>query len=55
MLMLSDFYFSKEKRELWSVRCGSAGRDARNEWYFVGPGKKWPVKVSVGPTLDFPK
>ena len=34
MLMLSDFYKSKE---LWSVRCGSVGCDARNEWSFGGP------------------
>ena len=54
MLMLSDF-FSKEKRELWPVECGSAGYDASNSWYLGGPGKKWSVKVSVGSTLGFPK
>ena len=53
MLMLSDFCFSKYKRELWSVGCGSVGYDASNEWYFGGPGKKWSVKVPVGSTLDF--
>ena len=37
MLMLSDFYFSKQ---LWSVGCGSGGCDARNEQYFGGPDKK---------------
>ena len=58
MLMLSDFYFSKE---LWSVRCGSVGCDASNEWSFGGTEKKWSVKVpdislrSLGSTLDFPK
>ena len=55
MLMLSDFCFSKEKRELCSVGCGSTGCDAINEWSFGGTGKKWSVKVSVGSTLDFPK
>ena len=54
MLMLSYFYF-KEKRDLRSVGCGSEGRDARNQWSFGGPGKKWYVKVPVGTTLDFPK
>ena len=55
MLMLSDFCFSKERRELWSVRCGSAGCDASNEWSFGVPDKKWYVKVPVGSTLYFPK
>ena len=55
MLMLSGFCFSKDKRELCSVRCGSEGFDAINEWSFGGPGKKWSVKVSVGSTLGFPK
>ena len=55
MLMLSDFCFSKEKRELRSVGCGSAGCDASNLWSFGGPGKKWSVKVPVGSTLGFPK
>ena len=45
--MLSDFYFSKERRDLWSVGCGSAGCDARNECSFGGPYKKWSVKVPV--------
>ena len=52
--MLSGFCFSKEKRELWSVGCGSVGCNAINEWYFEGPDKKWFVKVSMGSTLDFP-
>ena len=58
MLMLSDFFFSKD---LWSVGCGSAGCDAINEWSFGGPDKKWSVKVpdiylrSLGLTLDSPK
>ena len=55
MLMLSYLCFSKEKRELWSVRCGYAGCDDINEWSFGGPGKKWSGKVSVGLTLGFPK
>ena len=55
MLMLSDFCFSKEKRELWPVGCGSGGFDAINEWSFGGPGNKWSVKVYVISTLDFPK
>ena len=55
MLMLSYFCFSTEKRELWSVGCGSEGCDASNLWSFRGPGKKWSVKVPVGPTLGFPK
>ena len=55
MLMLSDFYFTKKRRELWSVRCGSAGCDASNEWYFGGPEKRWSIKAPVGSTLDFPK
>ena len=55
MLMLSDFCFSKEKRELRSVGCGSEGCDASNEWSFGGPDKKWSIKVPVGSTLDFPK
>ena len=53
--MLSDLCFSKEKRELRSVGCGSAGCDARNWWSFGGPVKKWSVKVPMGSTLDFPK
>ena len=58
MLMLSDFYFSKE---LWLVGCGSAGCDANNEWSFGGPDKKWFDKIpdvylgSLGSNLDFPK
>ena len=58
MLMLSYFCFSKE---LWSVRCGSVGCDASNEWSFGGPDKKWCDKVpgiylrSLVSTLDFPK
>ena len=55
MLMFSDLYFSKEKRDLRSVGCGSAGYDASYEWYFGGPGNKWSVKVTVGSTLNFPK
>ena len=55
MLMLSDFCFSKKKRELRSVGYGSVGCDASNEWSFGGPGKKWFVKVPMGSTLDFPK
>ena len=55
MLMLSDCYFSKERRELSSVGCGSELCDASNEWYFGGPDKKWYIKVPVGSTLDFPK
>ena len=55
MLMLSDFCFSKDKRDIWSVGCGSEGFDASNEWYFGSPDKKWSVKVSVGSTLNFPK
>ena len=55
MLMLSDLYFSKEKRELWSAVCGSTGCDASNEWSFGGPDKKWSVKVPVDSTLGFPK
>ena len=55
MLMLSDFCFSKEKRERWSIGCGSAGCDASNFWYFGGPGKKWSIKVPVGSTLDLPR
>ena len=55
MLMLSDFYFSKENRELQSVGCGSTGCDASNWWYFGGPGKKCSVKVSVVSTLCFTK
>ena len=55
MLMLSDFCFSKYKRELWSVGYGSARCNAINWWYFGGPGKKWSVKVPVGSTLDFTK
>ena len=54
MLMLSDFYFSKEKRELWSVGYAFAGCDAINEWSFGDLGKKWFVKLCVGSTLDFP-
>ena len=58
MLRLSDFCKSKE---LWSVGCGSAGCDASNEWYFVGPDKEWYVKVpdiylrSLVSTLDLPE
>ena len=48
MLMLSDLSFSKEKRELWSVGCGSVGCDTINLWSFGGPGKKLSVKVTVG-------
>ena len=48
MLMLSDFCFSKEKRDLRSVGIGSAGRGASNRWSFGGPGNSWSVK-------DFPK
>ena len=48
MLMLSDFYKSKEKRELWSVGCGSLGCGASNWWSFGGPGNKGSVKVPVG-------
>ena len=55
MLMLSDFCFSKEKRDLRSVGCGSAGRGASNWWSFGGHGKKWSIKLHVGTTLDFPK
>ena len=55
MLMLSDFCFSKEKRDLQSVGCGSVGRGASNWWSFGGPGKKCYIKVPVGTTLDFPK
>ena len=55
MLMLSYLCFSKEKRELWSVGCGSAGCDAIKEWSVGGPGKKCSVKISVGSNLDFPK
>ena len=55
MLMLSDFCFSKEKRELRSVGCGSAGYDASNWWSFGGPGKKWSVKLPASSTLGFPK
>ena len=55
MLMLSDFCFSKENRELRPVVCGSAGFDASNLWYFGGPGKKWYVKVPVVSTLGFTK
>ena len=55
MVMLSDFFFSKEKRELRSVGCGSAGCDASNLCSFGGPGKKWYVKVPVCSTLVFPK
>ena len=40
--MLSDICNYKE---LWSVRCGSAGFDANNQWSFGGPDKKWSVKV----------
>ena len=50
MLMLSDFCFSKEKRDSGWVGCGSAGCDASNLWYFGGPDKKWSVKVPVGST-----
>ena len=53
--MLSYFCFSKEKRELRSVGCGSAGCGASNLWYFGGTGKNWYVKVPVGSTLGFPK
>ena len=42
MLRLS--YFCKYK-ELWSVRCGSAGCDAINEWSFGGIDKECSVKV----------
>ena len=58
MLMLSDFCFSKE---LWSVGCGSAGCDDRNEGSFGGPDKKSSVKVpdiylrGLGSTMGFPK
>ena len=45
MLMLSDFCFSKEKRERWSIGCGSAVCDANNWWSFGGPGKNWYFKV----------
>ena len=55
MLMLSNFCFSKERRELWSVGCGSFGWDADNEWSFGGPEKKWSVKVPVVSTLYFNK
>ena len=55
MSMLSDLCFSKEKRELQSVRYGSTGCDASNEWSFGGPGKMWSIKVPMGSTLDFPK
>ena len=55
MLMLSDFCFPKEKKELRSVGCGSAGCDAIKEWSFGGPGKKCSVKISVGSALDFSK
>ena len=55
MLMLSDFGFYKEKRELRSVGCGSAGCDASNWWSFGGPGKNFSIKVPVGSTLGFPK
>ena len=58
MLMLSDFYFSKD---LWSKRCGSAECDASNEWSFGGPDNKWSVKVpdtylrSLGSIMDLQK
>ena len=58
MLRLSDFCKSKE---IWSVRRGSAGCDARNEQSIGGPDKEWSVKVPdiylriLGSTLDFPK
>ena len=55
MLMLSYLCFSKEKRDILSVGCGSVGCDVRNLWSFGGPGKKWSVKVPVGLTLGFPK
>ena len=55
MLMLSDLCFSKYRRELWSLVCGSVGCDARNEQSFRGLDKKWSVKVPVGSTLDYPK
>ena len=55
MLMLSDFCFPKEKRELRSVGCGSAGCGASNWCSFGGPVKKLSVKVPVGSTLGFPK
>ena len=55
MVMLSDFCFSKEMIELQSVGCGSAGCDARDLGSFGGPGKKWSVKLPVGPILGFPK
>ena len=42
MLMLS---YCCESKKIWSVRCGSAGCDASNEWSFGGPDKKWSVKV----------
>ena len=42
MLMLSD---SCKFNEIWSVGCGSAGCDARNEWYFGGPDKELYVRV----------
>ena len=58
MLRLSDFYNSKD---LLSVRCGSAGCNASNQWHFGGPDKEWSVKVpdiylrSLVSTLDIPK
>ena len=58
MLRLSDFY---KYKDLWSVRCGSTGCNASNEWYFGGPDEEWSVKVpdiywrSLGSTLDIPK
>ena len=55
MLMLGNFYFSKEKRELWSVECGSEGCDAINLWHIGDPGKKGYVKLPVGSTLCFPR
>ena len=55
MLMLSDFFFSKQKRDLHSVGFGSVGFDAGNLWSFGGPDKKWSAIVPVGSTLGFPK
>ena len=48
MLTLSDFCFFKDKRELWSVGCGSAGCVASKWCSFIGTVKKCSVKVPVG-------
>ena len=55
MLMLSDFCFYKDRRDLWSAGCGSEGIESSNECSFGDPEKEWSVKVPVGSILYFTK